>query len=124
MDCSHKVLTDREAKAEGSGGRLHIDKGRMVDTLYLKVEVLEPAQNKAMIKQLLSDAWEWLKLTWAEWHSIVIGWGDGVAFTKTHWEDIEDEEMRGELHYYKFGTALGRLTWALIIASLLIRWLG
>ena len=26
MACSHKVLTDREAKAEGSGVLLHIDK--------------------------------------------------------------------------------------------------
>ena len=74
--------------------------------------------------QKLSSAWEGLKLTWAEWHSIVIGWGDGVAFTKTDWNDIEDEEMQGELHYYKFGLALGRLTWALIIVKLLIRFLG
>ena len=75
------------------------------------------------------DVLEGLKLTWAEWHAIVLGWGDGVAFTHTEWHLMsvfygEGEKMEGELHYYKFGLGLGRLTWALIIASLLIRFLG
>lgn len=77
--------------------------------------------------KLLKDAWEGLKLTWEEWHAIVIGWGDGVAFTKTDWKTISQiygREMEKELHYHKFGLALGRLTWALIIASLLIRLVG
>ena len=74
----------------------------------------------AKLQRLLSNAWEGLKLTWDEWHTIVIGWGDGVAFTKTAVVNL----IIGELHYYKFGLALGRLTWALIIGSLLIRFMG
>ena len=55
-------------------------------------------------------------------------WGDGVAFTKVDWHlmDVfyeEKEKMEQEFHYYQFGIGLGRLTWALIIASLLIRFL-
>ena len=77
----------------------------------------------------LKNAWEGLKLTWAEWHSIVIGWGDGVAFHKTEWHRMdvyypESEKMEQEYHYYQFGLALGRLTLVLIGASLLIRFLG
>lgn len=68
-----------------------------------------------MIRQLLSGAWEGLKLTWAEWHAIIIGWGDGVAFTETDWVKISilcpnDKGIEGELHYYKFGLGLGRLS--------------
>ena len=44
----------------------------------------------------------------AEWHAFVIGWGDGVAFTKTEWQKLE--EIKGEGHYYKFGLALGRFS--------------
>jgi len=76
-----------------------------------------------MIRGLLKSAWEGLLLTWAEWHMIVIGWGDGVSFTKTDFK-ILDEEMQGEVHYYKFGSALGRLTLVLVIALLLRRFLG
>ena len=80
------------------------------------------------MRRLFNNILEGLELTWAEWHAIVIGWGDGVAFTMTDWHlmDVfynEKEGMEQELHYYKFGLALGRLTWALIIASLLIRFL-
>lgn len=67
-----------------------------------------------------------LMMTWTEWHALVIGFGDGVSFTHTNWDDIPllyDDGLEGELHYYKFGSALGRLTWALIIASLLIRFM-
>ena len=86
---------------------------------------VSPALNKTMtrnILDILKDLW----LTWTEWHAIVIGWGDGVAFTMTDWEMIPklyDDRLEGELHYYKFGIGLGRLTWALIVASLLIRFL-
>lgn len=74
------------------------------------------------ILDILKDLWP----NWTEWHAIVIGWGDGVAFTKTDWDKIHkfyDDGLEGELHYYKFGIGLGRLTWALIIALLLIRFL-
>ena len=76
--------------------------------------------------RLLSNIWEGLKLTWAEWHATVIGFGDGVAFTTTNWPMLSlfyEDGIEGELHYYKFGLALGRLTWVLIIASLLIRFM-
>lgn len=77
----------------------------------------------------LLDTLKDLMPTWAEWHAIVIGWGDGVAFTYTDWDLInllydEEEKMEQELHYYKAGLAFGRLTLVLIIASLLIRFLG
>lgn len=76
----------------------------------------------------LLDILKDLMPTWTEWHAIVIGWGDGVAFTKVEWHlmDVfyeEKEKMEQEFHYYQFGIGLGRLTWALIIASLLIRFL-
>jgi len=89
-----------------------------------------------MIRRLLSDAWEGLKLTWAEWHMIVCGWGDGAAFNKAEKiPSLEEMKTRNDVRdfyailakeawYYKFGLALGRLTWALIIASLLIRFGG
>ena len=78
-----------------------------------------------MIQKLL-DILKDLIPSWTEWHAIVIGWGDGVAFTHVAWEAIcriYGKEMEQELHYYKVGIGLGRLTWALIIASLLIRFL-
>ena len=43
-----------------------------------------------------------------EWHAFVIGWGDGVAFTTTEWQKVE--EIKGEGQYYKFGLALGRFS--------------
>ena len=54
-----------------------------------------------VMQRLLGNAWEGLKLTWPEWHSIVIGWGDGVAFTKTDWLLVgvfygEEEKMEQE----------------------------
>ena len=49
-----------------------------------------------------------------EWHAFVIGFGDGVAFTKTDWGTVfifyKGEGMEKELHYYKFGLALGRFS--------------
>jgi len=60
---------------------------------------------------------DWLNLkeflnTHQEWHALVIGWGDGVSFRKTDWYMLNvyygtKEKMRQELHYYKFGLALG-----------------
>ena len=41
----------------------------------------------------------------AEWHAFVIGWGDGVTFRRTDLSRIR--EIEGEVHYYKFGLALG-----------------
>lgn len=83
------------------------------------------AEATEMIQKLL-DIWEDIKPTWTEIHAFIIGWGDGAAFTWTDWDMIHmfyDDGLEGELHYYKFGIGLGRLTWALIIASLLIRFL-
>lgn len=68
-----------------------------------------------------------MKFNWDEWHAWVIGWGDGVAFLSTDWEEVMawyGPNMGEEIHYYKFGLAMGRLTWALIIGSLLLRFLG
>ena len=47
-----------------------------------------------------------------EWHSLVIGWGDGVSFRSTDWAKLnvfygDKEKMSQELHYYKFGLGLG-----------------
>jgi len=48
-----------------------------------------------------------------EGHAFLIGFGDGVAFTQTGWESIEHystpKEIKQELHYYKWGLAMGRL---------------
>ena len=89
-----------------------------------------------MIQRLLSDAWEGLKLTWGEWHMIASGWGDSVAFNKAekipNLEEIPEDRnnecdfyaiLAREAWYYKFGMALGKLTWALIVAALLIRFI-
>lgn len=51
-----------------------------------------------------------------EWHSFVIGWGDGVAFTRTDWWAIR--EIEGEPHYYKFGVGVGRITFFVVLAVL------
>lgn len=80
-----------------------------------------------MILKLLKNAWEGLKLTWDEWHMIVCGWGDGIAFTRTSIEELIEaygKDIVKEKHYYKFGLGLGLLTWALIISLVLIRLLG
>jgi len=86
-----------------------------------------------MIRKILSFAWEGLGLTWDEWHMIASGWGDGAAFNKAekiptiqdNQEGHQDNDfyaiLAREAWYYKFGLALGRLTWALIIACLIIR---
>ena len=85
---------------------------------------------------ILKDIWECIKLTWDEWHMIVSGWGDGVGLNKA--EPIptiqETEEkfketdfyaiLAREAWYYKFGLALGRLTWVIIAAIVLIKVLG
>jgi len=88
-----------------------------------------------MIKRLLQATWEGLKLTWDEWHMIASGWGDGASLKKGETipnlgevQDPHDERdfyamLAKEAWYYKFGLALGRLTWVLIVASLLIRFL-
>lgn len=84
----------------------------------------------------LKGAWEGVKLSWAEWHMIVSGWGDGAALKKGEkippvQETTEEYKqtdfysiLAREAWYYKFGMALGRLTWALIIAKLLERLIG
>lgn len=73
--------------------------------------------------------------TWNEWHAMASGWGDGVAFNKAEkipkLEEIPEKPRDDDFYaiiameawYYKVGVALGRLTWALIIGSLLIRWI-
>jgi len=47
-----------------------------------------------------------------EGHAFLIGLGDGMAFTKTDWETIDEyslpKDIKGELHYYKIGLAIGR----------------
>jgi len=54
-----------------------------------------------------------------EWHSLVIGLGDGCAFTDT--TIAESEDLKGELHYYKAGVFFGRLAFVITIACL-IKW--
>ena len=85
---------------------------------------------------ILRDIWECIKLTWAEWHMIASGWGDGAAlnrgepipYTQKTTEDYKETDFHSilarEAWYYKFGLALGRLTWAIIGAIVLIRVLG
>jgi len=82
---------------------------------------------------ILKDIWECIKLTWDEWHMIVSGWGDGAGLNKA--EPIptiqETEEkfketdfyaiLAREAWYYKFGLGLGRLTWGLVVAIVLIK---
>jgi len=81
------------------------------------------------IKDFLNDLWP----NWDEWHMIVSGWGDGAGLNKA--EPIptiqETEEkfketdfyaiLAREAWYYKFGLAMGRLTWGLIVAIVLVR---
>jgi len=58
-----------------------------------------------------------------EGHAFLIGFGDGVAFTKTDWETIDKyslpKDIKGELHYYKAGLALGRFLIIGFIAGML-----
>ena len=54
-----------------------------------------------------------------EWHSFVIGVGDGFAFTGTTIADAED--LKGEVHYYKAGVFVGRLAFVVTIGGL-IKW--
>jgi len=72
---------------------------------------------------------EGVKLTWDEWHMIVSGWGDGAALNRAEKTPVAPTSdfysiLAGEVWYYKFGLALGRLTWALIIGVLLERLIG
>lgn len=54
-----------------------------------------------------------------EWHAVVIGFGDGVVFTKLmEWQTME---IRREPHYYKAGLGLGRLVFFFVVA-LLVKW--
>ena len=88
-----------------------------------------------MIQRLLS-IWEGLKLTWDEVHMIISGLGDGFALRKGEeipkLSDVKEKHdpcdfyaiLAKEAWYYKISVGLGRLTWALIIASLLIRFIG
>ena len=86
---------------------------------------------------IFKDIWECIKLSWAEWHMIVSGWGDGAALNKGEripsLEEISKDRTRDddfyailarEAWYYKFGLALGRLTWAIIGAAVIVRVLG
>ena len=82
------------------------------------------------------NVWNTLKVTWPEWHMIVSGWGDGAALNKgeripTIQETADDYKetdfyaiLAREAWYYKVGLALGRLMWAWIIGSVLVRLLG
>lgn len=58
----------------------------------------------------------------AEWHAFVIGWGDGVAFTKTDCQQIA--EIKNDVHYYKFGVSVGRfaIVTAIILGILIVAW--
>ena len=88
------------------------------------------------MRRLLSNVWKAMKLTWDEWHMIASGWGDGVALNRgekipTIQETTEDYDetdfysiLAREAWYYKVGVALGRLTWAIIGAIVLVRVLG
>jgi len=85
---------------------------------------------------ILKDIWEAVKLSWDEWHMMVSGWGDGAGFNKgeriSTVKETEDNHkdtdfysiLAREAWYYKFGLGLGRLTWAIIGAIVLIGVLG
>ena len=84
----------------------------------------------------LKSIWEGMKLSWDEWHMIASGWGDGAALhrgekiptiqeTTENYKDTDFYSILArEAWYYKFGLALGRLTWLLPIGILLERLLG
>ena len=62
--------------------------------------------------------------TYQEWHALIIGWADGVSFTKTDWSKIahscpHDAGIEGEYHYYKVGVALGRFSIIGFIAAMI-----
>jgi len=74
-----------------------------------------------------------LLLTWAEWHMIVSGLGDGLALSKAEKiptiQETEDKYkvtdfyaiLAREAWYYKIGMGIGRLAWGgLVIAGFYI----
>lgn len=79
---------------------------------------------------------EGMEFTWNEWHAMISGWGDGVSFNKSERipnineipENPRDDDFHAiiamEAWYYKTGVALGRLTWGLIIASVILKITG
>ena len=58
-----------------------------------------------------------------EGHAFLIGFGDGFTFQRTSWEHIDKwslpSDVKGELHYYKWGAFTGRLAFILLIALLI-----
>lgn len=95
-----------------------------------------PLVVNAIRRRLGLEIDEGMKLTWDEWHMIVSGWGDSAAFNKAEKIPNLEEINKGrnsdcdfyailarEAWYYKFGMGLGKLTWALIAAALLIRFI-
>jgi len=74
-----------------------------------------------------------LLLTWAEWHMIVSGLGDGLSLSKAEKiptiQETEDKHkdtdfyaiLAREAWYYKIGMGIGRFAWGvLIIVAVLI----
>ena len=54
-----------------------------------------------------------------EWHSIVIGVGDGFAFRKTDTSVPveENQTLGGELWYHRFGLVIGRVGFLVAITG-------
>ena len=81
MACSHKVLTDREAKAEGSGGCCVT--GSVVLATTFSGANLEPATiNNLGGVMGLSEILEW----WEEQHYLIVAL-DGSITSKGHDEN-------------------------------------
>ena len=66
-------------------------------------------------KQVMNDC--------AEGHAFLIGAGDGFTFQRTDWHSIHQwslpKEVKGELHYYKWGAMVGRLAFILLTTGML-----
>jgi len=89
-----------------------------------------------MIRRLLSDAWEGLKLTWGEWHMIVCGLGDGLALKvgekippiQETPDDYKETDfyaiLAREAWYYKISMGIGRFIWGVLIAITFMEVLG
>ena len=58
----------------------------------------------------------------AEGHAFLIGLADGFCFTRTDWSTIHEcstpSEIKEELHYYTWGTWMGRIAFILLIWGL------
>lgn len=94
-----------------------------------------PLAVRAVLKKLGRPVSKDLELSWHEWHALVSGWADKVAFNKSERvpnlkeipEEPKDDDFYAviarEAWYYKAGNAFGVLTWVLLIRCFLEIWL-